>query len=316
VGVQPEPTSAGVWAAPNSDTIPPTAASATAPTAPTAPAGATTPTYEADLDEAGHLAAGPDAGKSEPWEALAAAIKPVYGPHLPPSESSSSSSSSSDEQDVAPPTSSIDPAAAAASDLSGHVVSGADTEPACKKPRMADEEHPAPPSPAETVPADRLCPGLAESSPAGSSQPDRPKSKTGGKKGKRAKKCKKQQVVEEATGTTTTKGKKAKRSKGKKAKKTRSDLVGPASSAIEPTPGDGGTEQNDIASQEPPEIIAVATWHHERAQVYFAKADTYRREASRFERRGRRHIKEIFTKVKQWRASRATDTTEAAEPAI
>jgi hypothetical protein len=223
------------------------------------------PTYEADLDESERHDPVAATVKADSWEALAAAIMPVYGPHLPPAVSSSSSSSSSDEHAEVPPPVLVDPTAAAESEQPGNAASEAEQEPASKKPRLDDGEAAGPLSPEVPVLADSLCPGLAESSPPGSPHPVQPKAKSRGKKGKRTKKGKKPQTVEAMPGTRSTKGTRTK--KGKKQRAARSQHPCPAREADGQPPADEGIDQDDLESLEPPQdrVIAVASWHHDRA---------------------------------------------------
>jgi hypothetical protein len=179
-------------------------------------------------------------------------------------------------------------------------------EPAQKKPRVASDELSPLPSPAETVPADSLCPGLADSSPARSPQP---RVESGSKKSTRAKKGKAKHVKKE-TGISNKQGKQAKRPKGKRTKKSGADPAGQVRSPAEPL-----EQEEDVTSPEPTEIIGLAHWHNNRAQIYFARADTYRRKAARFEQKGRKHLQQIFTRVQQWRDHRAKHTVEETEPA-
>jgi hypothetical protein len=160
-------------------------------------------------------------------------------------------------------------------------------------------------SPAETVPADSCCPGLADSSPAKSPQPRGVSSK----KSTKAKKGKTKQAKKDK-GVAAKKGTKAKRPKGKRAKQSDVDPAGHVRSPVEPQ-----EQEEDVTSQEPTEIIGLAHWHNNRAQIYFAKADTYRRKAARFEQKGRKHLQQIFTRVQQWHDQRTKHTVEESEHA-
>jgi hypothetical protein len=119
------------------------------------------------------------------------------------------------------------------------------------------------------VPADSLCPGLAESSSPGSPHPVPPKAKSRGKTGKRTKKGKKQQADAETPGKKGTRTK-----KGKKPRPVRPRPLCLAPEPDEQQPADDDFDQDDLESVEPPQdrVIAVASWHHDRAQVCFAKA--------------------------------------------